>query len=882
MTPREPRAREHLYTALTVAALGLVLVIAGAPSALAHPNDACMPIVELGQVDETTLEIDLAVEKTPQLVKLEEGRNDEKRFFIEWTWTITDDAGAVVREITQEAELAPPFETVLLPHCERPGVGNGAGGADEVEHAATTLTSTWNGEDADGEPVPDGEYPFTVSGRLVRAIDTGNPNDDHVNELVVGTFGPAAGSFEVTRLEVVALANPSSGPVPLPVAFSALVEGEAALFEWDFDGDGTFDYSSTRSPDTIYTYRQTGSFQATLRATSPAGSLAISSVTVTALEGLVANIVAHPTSGTRPLTVRFTPEAESAESSVTGYRWDFDGNGIYDTGFDPRPSTRAFTYNQAGTYDALLQVRDQDGGLAEAVQRITVNNPKPTVDVEAVPSNGPAPLEVTFAIAASSPNGSITSVVLDPGDGSPSIERPGPGNVTHTYTAQGTFDASVVVTDSAGETARVDDLTLDVQVGAPGSPTAVAAVTPSSGPAPLSVTFDSTGSFDGDGTLTLFEWDFDYDGTTFSADTSSAAAGTVSHTYTASDTHFAALRVTDDAGLQSLDVVVVLVDLQVVVSVPDDTVNPYQNETVDVVTNLSGGAEVTVFLRDRGGNRVRTLFSGFRPAGTYRDAWDGRSDGGDVLLDGDYYAEAEYQLGGETLVEPDTPSGGSFRFVSWTENYRFGARWDPWEDQFWELTFDTAARGAGASEVTLWITPYFNRNEVTATLLNAEVFGSGRYRQWWAGVKDDGGYVEPRGQRRASGNDYLWSAQAFTLPDNAIVVEGGRPLITGPAADPNVYYPTTHRCLTGQGNRLDLTLSRPGAVTVRIFNMENGNLLRVLTTPTLPAGPNQVFWDGKAASGDYVAPGRYRAEITALSDNGNVSLLRRVLILVTY
>ena len=192
------------------------------------------------------------------------------------------------------------------------------------------------------------------------------------------------------------------------------------------------------------------------------------------------------------------------------------------------------------------------------------------------------------------------------------------------------------------------------------------------------------------------------------------------------------------------------------------------------------------------------------------------------------------------------------------------------------------ARGAGASEVTLWITPYFNRSEITATLLAGQVYGSGRYRYWWDGVNDNGQYIEPRGQRRASGNDYLWSAQAFALPDNAIVVEGGRPEITTPSADPNVYYPDTHRCLYGTGNEIAFTISRASTVELRVFNMGNGNLLRRVVSAPLAAGTHTIEWDGKAFSGEFAAPGRYRAELTATADDGNVSLLRRVLILVTY
>lgn len=779
-------------------ALFAVLLVGGAQDAWAHPNDVCMSVLGVEQQDETTLVAAVAVEKTVQLRNLEEGIDEAKRFFLQWDLQITDEIGNEVVLISQEAELVPPFSTVLLPHCEHPGLGDGVGGAPEIEYIQLQLSTVWDGTDAAGNPVDPGDYPFHLSGRLVRAIETGNTRDDHVNGKVIGDFGPASGIFTV------------------PGA------------------------------------------------------------------GLTVDIVANPTSGVRPLRVRFTPEAESTGTSITGYRWDFNGDGIFDTGYDPRPSTRIYTYNQAGVYDALLEVRTQDGNTAQAFERIIVTNPPPTVSVQVVPSNGPAPLDVTFSVSASSPNGSIVSVQIDPGDGSPLIELPSPGSAPHTYQEAGTYAASVTVTDSAGETATVRDLALDVRIGEPGSPIAVASASPTSGSAPLTVYFSSTGSSDPDGTIVLYEWDFDFDGTTFAPDASSPSAGTTTHTYDSSGEHFAALRVTDDTGLQSLDVVKVFADLDVTVTVPDDTVNPYLGESVNVTTRLTGGAEITIYLRDRFGRRVRTLFSGFRNAGTYNDSWDGRNDDGDVLLDGDYYAEAEFELAGEILIEPDTLSGGAFRFVSWSQNYSYGQTFDPWEDQFWRLTFDTARRGAGASEVTLWITPYRNRGEITATLLNNRVFGSGQYNQWWDGVKDDGMYIEPRGQRRASGNDYLWSAQAFTLPDNAIVIEGGRPEITSPAVDANVFYPTTYRCLTGHGNTIDFALSRDASVTVRIYNMGNGNLLRTLRTPVLAAGANSLEWDGKTNSGEFAAPGRYRAEITAVSENGNESLLRRVLILVTY
>ncbi len=71
-------------------------------------------------------------------------------------------------------------------------------------------------------------------------------------------------------------------------------------------------------------------------------------------------------------------------------------------------------------------------------------------------------------------------------------------------------------------------------------PTAVALASPVSGTAPLTVTFDGTGSTDPDGTIVGYSWLFG-DGTT-------GAEPTVTHTYTSTGTFTATLTVTDNQG----------------------------------------------------------------------------------------------------------------------------------------------------------------------------------------------------------------------------------------------------------------------------------------------------------------------------------------------
>ncbi|GAA3833560.1 PQQ-dependent sugar dehydrogenase [Amycolatopsis tucumanensis] len=77
-------------------------------------------------------------------------------------------------------------------------------------------------------------------------------------------------------------ATPSSGQAPLTVAFdgsaSSDPEGGALTYEWDFDGDGTFDATG---PQATHTYTENGQVEARLRVTDPAGKHGLTSEQVT-------------------------------------------------------------------------------------------------------------------------------------------------------------------------------------------------------------------------------------------------------------------------------------------------------------------------------------------------------------------------------------------------------------------------------------------------------------------------------------------------------------------------------------------------------------------------------------------------------------------------
>jgi glucose/arabinose dehydrogenase len=74
-------------------------------------------------------------------------------------------------------------------------------------------------------------------------------------------------------------------------------------------------------------------------------------------------------------------------------------------------------------------------------------------------------------------------------------------------------------------------------------PTAVITATPTSGPVPLTVSFDGTGSFDPEGKPLSYSWDLNGDGTF-----GDATGPTASYTYTTAGVYHPSLRVTDDQG----------------------------------------------------------------------------------------------------------------------------------------------------------------------------------------------------------------------------------------------------------------------------------------------------------------------------------------------
>jgi len=179
---------------------------------------------------------------------------------------------------------------------------------------------------------------------------------------------------------------------------------------------------------------------------------------------------------------------------------------------------------------------------------------------------------VNFSSAGSSdPDGTITSYGWTFGDGGSSAAA----NPSHTFAIEGTYVATLIVTDNGGLSATA---TVTITVAPPPnkSPVAAASATPVSGYAPLTVSFSSSGSFDPDGTLVGYSWNFGDGGT--------STAANPSHTYNSVGTFTATLTVTDDRGGTSGKSVTITVN-------PDPAkVLHVQSIVISTVTSRSGTA----------------------------------------------------------------------------------------------------------------------------------------------------------------------------------------------------------------------------------------------------------------------------------------------------
>ncbi|MBN2244268.1 MAG: PKD domain-containing protein [Candidatus Aminicenantes bacterium] len=326
-------------------------------------------------------------------------------------------------------------------------------------------------------------------------------------------------------------ADPTAGSSPLKVSFDASgsydPDGTITSYDWDF-GDGT----SGKGRIIDHTFTKTADRTVTLTVKDNEGLTDWTSTQIRITTEPVARFSASPKKGEPPLKVKFdasNSKPSEKAGSIVKYEWDFgDGSGA------AFGKIMNHTYTKTGVHLVTLQITDNKGFKASAHTEIYIYV-KPTAQFSASPIRGKAPLKVSFdASSSSDQDGKIKSYHWIFGDGGS-----GTGMKTnHTFTKSGTFKVRLTVMDNDD----FDDFTLR-EITVFEEPTAIFNRTPGIGLVPLDVDFDASKSFDRDGKIVSYSWDF--------GDGTKGEGKKTKHTYEKPGKYNAILTITDDNGLKN-------------------------------------------------------------------------------------------------------------------------------------------------------------------------------------------------------------------------------------------------------------------------------------------------------------------------------------------
>jgi len=359
----------------------------------------------------------------------------------------------------------------------------------------------------------------------------------------------------------------TNDPVPM-IGTGYDSDGEIIHYEWDFDGDGEYEWSSSDTGVTQHTYSTTGTFVAQFKVTDDEGS--------NSTDLKVVRVIDEPEpENLRPIAdagedvtifedemVTFLGSGYDLDGTIELYQWDLDGDGTYDWSSTSTGVTEN-SYPTVGSFVTRFMVTDDGGSTAIDFKVVRVIS-------ETLPDNMPpiadAGSDITVEIgipavlvgSAIDPDGDIVLFEWDyDDDGVFDWNDPNHGITMKNFSTPGYHVLTLQVTDNRGATSK-DMVLVNVldETQVDNTPPAANAGVDQQGQVGEAILFSGDG-IETDGTIVLFEWDFDGDGT---YDWNGTDHGVAKHTFDAAEVYIATLRVTDDLGATDTDVCVIQVD----------------------------------------------------------------------------------------------------------------------------------------------------------------------------------------------------------------------------------------------------------------------------------------------------------------------------------
>ncbi len=243
--------------------------------------------------------------------------------------------------------------------------------------------------------------------------------------------------------------TPNEG-VSVRVDASGSIEpgNDIVLYEWDWNGDGTWDNSSA-TPVFNYVYYRPGAYNLTLRVTDGEGSKNTTFKRITVNNVVpTASLVVTPTSPQME-GVEFTFNASGSREpgmNITSYEYDWTTDGVYDLIVTQPIITYTFTKPTSGTYTQLrMRVRDEDNTTGQASFYYRITNTPPLVNDSV--TNGIEDEQITIYVDAFEPGNNLKQFRWDFDDNGVMDESTDVPYVNHTFWRSGQVRVWVNVTD---------------------------------------------------------------------------------------------------------------------------------------------------------------------------------------------------------------------------------------------------------------------------------------------------------------------------------------------------------------------------------------------------------------------------------------------------
>lgn len=437
------------------------------------------------------------------------------------TLTVTDNHGAEVIVTEKVTVNAPP--TADLQVSPTTGI------APESVQATVTAsdlegptTSVLNWGDGTSENVVSGVYSHTylTNGSFVVSLTVTDSDGVSANDSENVSIAPNSGPTGTVQTQI-------NGTEVVIIVDANDPDGNITDITIDF-GDGINITGSTGEEH--HTYPGPGTYNITVTITDDKNTSVVIETTVHINALPIVNLSVTPLIGVAPETVYATVTASDAEGPVDiVLDW---GDGTVST---VSSGVHQHLYTN-GTFLIVVTVTDSDNAMVDASETVTLSvNSAPIGDLIVSENFGTETLNLSIIVSVSDPDGVITDITIDFGDGV--VITGSTGDEEHLYTVPGNYTIVVTVTDDKNASLV---LTEPVRINA--EPEVSLTVTPITGVTPQNVTAVITAS-DAEGPVEIvLDWG---DGTV-----ETISAGEHSHIYTSSGNFTVKVTVTDSDNVE--------------------------------------------------------------------------------------------------------------------------------------------------------------------------------------------------------------------------------------------------------------------------------------------------------------------------------------------